>query len=120
MREGSDFKEPDVCRGARQFDMTHAITADLGQGDFNATLLTDHTTVLEALVLAAQALIVFGRPEDARTEQTVALRLERTIVNGLRLFDFTERPRADHFRRCQTDSQRVEFINTALSFQQIK
>ncbi len=31
---------------AGQLDMTHALTTDFGQGDFNATLFTNYTAVL--------------------------------------------------------------------------
>ncbi len=60
-------------------------------GHFNAALLTDHTAVFQALVLTAQALIIFYRPKDTGAEKAVTLRLERTVVNGFRLC-FTERP----------------------------
>ena len=75
-----------------QLDVAHALTTHFSLGHFNAALLTDHTAVFQALVLTAQALIVFYWPENTSTEQTVTLRLERTVVNGFRLFNFTERP----------------------------
>ena len=43
--------------------------------------------VLHALVLAAEALPVGDRAEDLRAEQAVALRLERAVVDRLRLGD---------------------------------
>ena len=86
------FQEPDVRRRACQLDVAHALTTHFSLGHFNAALLTDHTAVFQALVLTAQALIVFYWPENTSTEQTVTLRLERTVVNGFRLFNFTERP----------------------------
>jgi hypothetical protein len=43
--------------------------------------------VLHALVLAAQALVVLDRPEDARAEQAVPLRLEGAVVDRLGLLD---------------------------------
>ena len=76
--------------GAGQLDMAHAFTSYLGQGDFDATFFADYAAVLEALVLAAQALVVFYRAEDAGAEQTVALGLEGSIVNGFWLFHFTK------------------------------
>jgi hypothetical protein len=48
--------------------------------------------VLHALVLAAQALVVLDRPEDAGAEQAVPLRLEGAVVDGLGLLDLAERP----------------------------
>ena len=92
MRDGSDFKEPDVGNGSSKVDMTHALTANAGKCNFNTAFLADNAFVFHALIFAAQAFVVFDRAKDTRTEQAVTLRLERTIVDGFRLFDFTERP----------------------------
>ncbi|VVN45648.1 hypothetical protein PS624_05759 [Pseudomonas fluorescens] len=86
------FQEPDVGNRRSQFDVRHALTTNLGQCNFNAALLADHTTVLQALVLTAQALVILYRAKDLGAEQTVTLRFERTVVDGFRLFNFTERP----------------------------
>jgi hypothetical protein len=51
--------------------------------------------VLQALVLAAQALVVLDRAEDLGAEQAVAFRLEGPVVDRLGLLDLAERPRAD-------------------------
>ena len=72
--------------------MTHAFTAHFGLRDFNATLLADHTAVFEALVLAAQALIVLDGPEDLGAKQTIALGLEGAVIDGFWFFDFAKRP----------------------------
>jgi hypothetical protein len=63
--------------------MAHALAADLGDGHLDAALLADDALILHALILAAQALIVLDRTEDARAEQAVALGLERAVVDGL-------------------------------------
>ncbi len=84
------LQEPDVGSRAGQLDVAHTLTTDLGLGHFNAALLTDHTTVFQALVLAAQTLVVLHRSEDTGAEQTITLRLESPVVDGLRLFDLTE------------------------------
>ena len=86
------FQEPDVSSWRRQLNVAHTLTAYFGLGHFNAALLTDHTTVFQALVLTAQALVVFYWPENTRTEKAVTLRFERTVVDGFRLFNFTKRP----------------------------
>src|SRR3546814_12590676 len=78
-----------------QLDMAHPFAADLGEGDLHAALFADDAAILHPLVLAAQALVVLDRPEDAGAEQAVALRLEGSIVDRLRLLDLTERPRAN-------------------------
>src|SRR3974390_2196463 len=67
--------------------------------------------MLHALVLAAQALPVGDRPEDARAEQAVTFRLERAVVDGLRLGYFAVRPATDLLRRGQADADRVEIGN---------
>jgi hypothetical protein len=53
--------------------------------------------MLEALIFSAQALVILDRAEDLGTEKAVALGLERTIVDGFRLFDFAVRPGPDLF-----------------------
>src|SRR5688572_24773740 len=91
-----------------QFDMAHALATHLRERDFNAALLADHATILHALVLAAQALVVLDRAEDARAEQAVALRLEGTIVDRLRLLDLAIRPGADALRTGDRDADLIE------------
>ena len=104
------LQEPDVRGRRSQFNVAHALAAHLGQRHFNAALLADHATVLQALVLAAQALVVLDRAEDLGAEQTVTLRLERTVVDGLGLLDFAERPRTDFLRRREADLDRVKLL----------
>ena len=102
-----------------QLNVTHAFTTHFGLSNFNTTLLTDHTTVLEAFVLATQTLVVFDRSEDTRTEQTVTLRFERTVVNGFRLFNFTERPGTNHLWRGEADADGVKLVSVVLVTQKI-
>ena len=98
-------------RGRRgQFDVAHALAAHLALRYFDAALLADHTAMLEALVLAAQALVVLDRAENLGAEQAVALRLEGAVVDGLRLLDFAVRPGANLLGRGQPDGDRVEFF----------
>ena len=104
------LQEPDVRDRRCQFDVAHALAAHLGQRDFDAALLADHAAMLQALVLAAQAFVVLDRTEDLGAEQAVALRLERTVVDGLRLLDFAVGPRTDFLGRRQTDLDRVELF----------
>ena len=98
------LQEPDMGDRRGQLDMAHALAADLGDGHLDAALLADDALVLHALVLAAQALIVLDRTEDARAEQAVALGLERAVVDRLGLLDLAERPGADALRarRCRS------------------
>jgi hypothetical protein len=98
MRDGSDLRNQMWATGARQLDVAHALAAHLGQRHFDAALLADDALVLHALVLAAQALVVLDRPEDAGAEQAVALGLEGAVVDRLRLLDLAEGPRQDLLR----------------------
>ena len=86
------FQEPDVRSRGSQFDVAHTLTAYFSLGHFNAALLTDDATVFQALVLTAQALVIFYRPKDTGAEKAVTFWFERTVVDGFRLFNFTERP----------------------------
>ena len=65
---------------------------------FSAALVAHHALEAGALVLAAVALPVLGRSEDALAVQAVALGLERAVVDGFRLADLAVRPRADLIR----------------------
>ena len=108
-----------MCDRARQFDVTHALTTNLSQGDFNATLFTDDAAVLQALVLTAQALVVLNGAENTRTEQTIALGFESTVVNGFGLLHFAKRPATNFFGAGQADANGVELVCRALLAQQI-
>src|SRR4029078_11682531 len=77
---------------------------------FDAALLADHAAVLQALVLAAQALVVLDRPADLGTEEAVPLRLERAVVDGLWLLHFAIGPGTDLLGRGKPDLDRVEFL----------
>ena len=105
--------------GRGQVDVTHALTAHFGQGDFNTALFADNTTVLQALVLAAQAFIVFDWAKNLGTKQTIALGLEGAIVNGFWFFDFTERPRTDFVGRSDRNLDCVELLVLLDLFKQI-
>src|ERR1035437_3301954 len=105
---GQSLEEPHMRAGRSQFNVAEALTADLGEGYLYAALIADHAAVLHALVLAAETLPIGYRPENARAEQTIALRLEGAVVDGLRLGDFAVRPTADLFGRSQADADSVE------------
>ena len=81
-----------------QVDVAEALAAHLGLDDLDAALLADDAAVLHALVLAAVALVVLHRAEDLGAEQAVPLRLERAVVDGLRLLHLAVRPLADLLR----------------------
>src|SRR5215471_1580605 len=104
------LQEPDVRHGRGQLDVAHAVAAHLRERHLDAALLADDAAVLHALVLAAQALVVLDRPEDARAEQAVALGLEGAVVDRLRLLDLAERPGADALRAGDRDLDLIEAL----------
>jgi len=65
--------------------VTHPLTAHLLAGDLDAAALADDALVADTLVLAAVALPVLGRTEDALAEEAVLLGLQRAVVDRLRL-----------------------------------
>ena len=96
---GDALGEPDVGDGRSERDVPHALPAHLGAGDFHAAPVADHAPVADLLVLAAVALPVLRRTEDALAEQAVLLGTERTVVDGLRLEHLAVRPLLDLLRR---------------------
>lgn len=78
--------------------MTKTLSANLGLNDLDAAFFTDDAPVLHAFVLAAIAFVILDWPENFGTEQAVAFRLERSVIDGLRLFDFSMRPLPDFIR----------------------
>ncbi len=110
------FQEPDVRRGAGEFNMPHALAAHLGLRHLDAALLTHHAAVLEALVLAAQTLVVLHRTKDLGAEQAIPLRLEGAVIDCFGLFDLSKRPRTDSLRGSQPNADIVEIRNLILLF----
>ena len=107
---GQALEEPDVGHRGRKLDVAHPLTPDLGLGDLDAALVADDAAVLHPLVLAAQALPVGDRAEDLGAEQAVPLRLERAVVDGLRLGDLAVRPGPDLLRAGETQADGVEVV----------
>ena len=83
---------PDVGDRSGQLDVAHPLAAHLGAGHLDAAALADDALEADALVLAAVALPVPGGTEDLLAEEAVLLRLERAVVDGLRLLDLAVRP----------------------------
>src|SRR5262249_38282259 len=81
--------------------------------------LADDALILHALVLAAQALVVLDRTKDARAEQAVPLRLERAVVDRLRLLDLAVRPRQNLLRARDGDPDLVEHLSRRLRAEEI-
>ena len=95
---GDALEVPDMAHGGGQLDMAHALAAHLALRDLDAAAVADLALEADLLILAAVALPVLGGSEDALAEQAVALGLEGSVIDGLRLFDFAVGPAQDHFR----------------------
>src|SRR5207237_1287828 len=80
----------------------------------DAAALADDALVADALVLAAIALPVLRRTEDALAEEPVTLGLERPVVDRLRLRHLTVRPVPDLLCRREADADRVELVDVDL------
>ena len=102
---------PDVGNGRSKFDVTHALTTNLGASYFNTAALTDDALEAHPLVLTAVALPVASWSEDLLAEQAIFLRLECAVVDRLRLLNFTVRPRTNVVGRCKADTEFVEEID---------
>ena len=101
---------PDMRDRRSELDMAHALAAHLGARDLDAAAVADDALVADALVLAAVAFPVARRAEDTLTEESVSFRLQRAIVDGLRLLDLAVGPLANLFRRSESDAHRIKFI----------
>ena len=92
---------PYMSHGHNQLDVSHTLTAYLLFCNFNTATVADNAFVANALVLAAVALIVLNRTENALAEQAISLRLVCTVVDCFRLQHLAARAFKNLFRRCQ-------------------
>jgi hypothetical protein len=81
-----------MCYRSCEVNVTQALSADFRRDDFYFTALTRLTAMLSALILATQALVIFGWAEYFGAEETIMLWLEGSIVNCLGLANLSPRP----------------------------
>src|SRR5882724_4085899 len=91
-RRRQRLEEPDVRHRHAELDVAHALAPDLAQRDLDAAPVANDPAVANPLVLPAMAFPVLHRTEDALAEEAVLLRLERSVVDRLRLGDLAPRP----------------------------
>src|SRR4051812_32488807 len=103
----------------RELDMAHALAPHARQRHLDRALLADDALILHALVLAAQALVILDRAEDARAKQAVPFRLESPVVDRLRLFDLAVRPRENLLRARDGNPDLVEDLSRHLRAEEI-
>ena len=72
--------------------MAHALAPNLRLRHLNTAFVADHTPMLHPFVLAAETLPVVHRTEDFGAEQTIALRLERPVIDCFWFGYFAVRP----------------------------
>ncbi len=92
--------------------MAHALAPDLGEGDFNTAFFADDAFILHPLVLAAQAFVILDWAKNPGAEQAIPFRLEGTIVDRFRLFDFAKGPGANTLRRGQRNPDTIKALET--------
>src|SRR4029077_17828052 len=107
------LEKPHVRTRRGQLDMAKPLAPHLAEGNFDAALIADHSAMLHALVLAAQALPIRDRAENLGAKKAIALRLEGAVVDGLRLGNFAVGPGTDLFRTRQTDANGIEIRDQA-------
>ena len=108
---GGTLVEPDVGDWRGKFDVAHALTADTRLGDFDSAVFAGDASILEALVLAAGALVVLDRAKDAFAEETALFGLEGAVVDGLGALDFSLTPLADDFRGSNADGDAIGILH---------
>ena len=108
---GDTLEVPDVGNRSSEFDVPHALTANFGARHLDATTLTNDALEAHPLVLPAVALPVPRGPEDLLAEQSVLFRLQRPVVDGLRLLDLAVGPSADVISRREADTQVIEEVD---------
>src|SRR4029079_14498129 len=86
---------PNVAHRSGKLDVAHPFATDLAARDLYAAALANDALVLDLLAPATGALVVFDRPKNPLAEKSVPLRLERPVVDRLRLLDLTVRPAFD-------------------------
>ena len=108
---GHALEEPDVRDRHGQFDVAHALAAHARERHFHAATIADDAAVLDALILSAGAFPVLDRTENAFAEQAAFFRLERAVIDRLRVLDFALGPGADRFGRRDGDRDVLDLID---------
>ena len=111
---GHGLEEPDVHDRGGQLDVAHAFASDAAMGHLDAAAIADHALVFHAAVLAAGALPVLFRPEDAFAKQTVFFRPIGPVIDRFGLFDLAEGPGTNIVRTGQADPHRPIVIDPVI------
>ena len=95
---GHQLHKPYMSDRRSQFYVPYAFPAYTRVGYLNATLITRNPLVPRLLVLSAVALEILDGTEDPLAEESVPLRLKRTVVYRLRFGHFAMGPALDLLR----------------------
>src|SRR5262249_30929257 len=105
------FEKPNVAHRYGQFDMAHPLATYASERYFNAASIANDTAMFDAFILAAGAFPVLHWAENAFAEQAALFRLERAVVDGLRVFNLPFRPRADGVGRRHRDRDVLNLVD---------
>ena len=100
---GDPLKIPDMGNRRGQLDVAHTLSSHLGAGNLYAAAVADFTLIADPFILAAMALPVLGRSENALAEQAVPLGLQGSVIDGFRLLYLAVGPLSNFIRRGQSD-----------------
>src|SRR5262249_40505100 len=111
---GHGLEEPDVDDGGGQFDVAHAFAAHAAVRDLDAATVADHALVFHPAILAAGALPVLFRAENALAEQAVFLGTVGAVVDRFGLLDLAEGPAADIVGAGEADAHSPVVVNAVV------
>ena len=94
----------------RQFNVAHALASDARLGHFHAAAVADYTAMLDPLVLAAGTFPVLNRTKNPLAKKPTLLWLECSVVDGLRVLDFTLGPRPYGVRGSHGDGDMIHMV----------
>ncbi len=89
---GRALDEPDVRNGRSKLDVAHSIAPDLRSRHFDAAFIANHAFIAYTLVFSTITLPILLWAKYFLTEKTIALWLERSIVDRLWFSHFAVRP----------------------------
>ena len=101
---------PDMRHGGRQRDVPHPLAPNLRPRHLYAAAVAHDPLVTDLLVLAAVALPVLRRAEDALAEETFLFGPQGAVIDRLGLRHLSIGPQLDLIRRSQRDSDRIEVV----------
>ena len=106
-----------MAAGHGQLNVAHALAAHAGESDLHTATVTHDTLVLDALVFTAGTFPVLNGTEDTFTKEAALLGFEGSVVNGLRVLNFTLGPTPDGFRAGHGDLHIIHEVNALESEQ---